>query len=220
MSLISLFRIAVFHLEITACIAGFISIKGEKNSFWKWLPFYLLIIVTGEALGYYLAFVPSLNKYNPILFNFILLPFQIIFFHWLLYKNILLYNKVKANWVIYGMLLYCMCLIIDWFFIPETSLWVSTFSFSVGMLLLLLAVLLFFYYYINSNDIIFFKRDRIFWICLGLFIYYIATLPFEGLRNTLLKQPRLFMLYWYIDMGLACIMYISFIISFIWAKPR
>jgi hypothetical protein len=220
MALISFFRIAVFLLEIMACIAGFVTIRREKSSFWRWLPFYLLLIVIGEALGYYLAFVPSLNKYNPMLFNYILCPLQIIFCFWLLYKNIWLYNKIKAIWVLYGIGFYVLAWIVDCFFIPDTLMWVSTSSFSLGMLLILSSILIFFYYYIKSDDVIFFWRDRIFWICLGLFLYYVAAVPFEGLRNTLLKQPHLFMLCWYIDMGLACIMYILFIISFIWAKPK
>ena len=207
-------------LEILSCIAGFIAMPSLKNSFWRWFPFYLIVLVVGELLGHYLAFVPGLNKYNPMLFNFILCPLQIIFFNWLLYKNVDKYNKKKAAWVLYGIVIYSICLVIDWIFIPDTSLWVSTFSYSVGMLTILFAIMVFFYYYINSEDIIVFKKDMAFWVCLGLFLYYVATLPFEGLRNTLHQQPPLFMQLWYIYMLLACFTYVSFIISFVWARPR
>lgn len=220
MALISFFRIALMTLEITACAASFAAMPVLKKNYWKWMPFYLLAIVVGELLGYYLAYTPVLNAYNPMLFNYLLCPLQVIFLNWLLSKNIADYDKVKSSWVLYGILLYILCWLADCFLIPDTSLWVSTFSFSVGMLLILFSIIVFFYCYINSNDIVFFKTDRIFWICLGLFLYYVAALPFEGLRNTLLKQPQLFMICWYIDMGLACMMYLLFTISFIWAKRR
>ncbi len=220
MVLISFFKITLLLLEITSCTAGFAKMHKLKNSFWKWLPFYLLVIVLGELVGYYLAFSPNLCKYNLTLFNYILNPLQIIFFSWFLYKNVSLYNKLKARWILVGMASYVICWIVDCLFIPDTTLWVSTFSVSIGMLIILLSILLFFYFYVKSEDVFFFKQDSIFWICLGLFLYYVVALPFDGLRNTLLKQPDLFMLCWYINMGLACIMYILFIISFLWTKPK
>lgn len=220
MTAVTFFRIAVFALEVLACIAGFATSRDVKNSFWKWLPIYLLVIVLGELAGFYLAYVPELNVYNPKLFNCVLCPLQIIFFTWLLYKNLAGYNRHKAKWILCCMMVYIACFAADLYFMPKDNFWVCTFSFSVGMLLLLLSILLFFYEYIKSNAVIDFKTDRIFWICLGLFFYYVVALPFEGLRNTLLKQPGLFMAWWYLDMSLACLMYLSFTISFVWAKPR
>lgn len=220
MSLILFFRLSLLLLEIMACAAAFVAMPRLKNSFWKWMPFYLLAIVMWELLGYYLADVPALKKYNPMMYNYFISPIMIVFPNWLLYKNVQLYNKAKANWVLYGIGVYLVCLLIDWLLIPESSLWVTTFSYCVGIVILLFSILLFFYFYINSDDIIFFKKDTIFWICLGLFLYYVAALPFEGLRNTLLKHPSLFLIGWYIDMGLNCLMYCSFIIAFVWAKQR
>ena len=220
MTAVNFFRFAVILLEVAACFAGFATLQEVKNSFWKWLPVYLLVIVSGEFLGVYLASVPRLNSYNPKLFNCLLCPFQIIFFKWLLYKNLSVYSRRKANWILYCIILYIACFVVDICLLPKDDFWVMTFSFSVGALLLLFSILLFFYEYIQNNVVLVFKTDRIFWICLGLFFYYVVALPFEGLRNTLLKQPDLYMACWYADMSLACLMYLSFIISFVWAKPR
>src|SRR5882672_10378340 len=103
MTAVTFFRITLLLLEVAACIAGFATLPGARNSFWKWLPVYLLVIVLGEFLGYYLAYVPALNAYNPMLFNYLLCPLQIIFFNWLLYKNLSAYNRPKAKWIKYYM---------------------------------------------------------------------------------------------------------------------
>lgn len=220
MTTVDFFRIAVIALEAVACIAGFATFRDAKNTYWKWLPVCLLVIVAGELVGAYLAAVPRLNPYNPQLFNCLLCPFQIIFFTWLLYKNLSEYSRHKANWILYGIILYIACFVVDICLLPKDDYWVLTFSFSIGAVVLLFSILLFFYEYIQADGVMVFKTDRIFWICLGLFFYYVVALPFEGLRNTLLKQPDLFMVCWYADMSLACLMYLSFIISFVWARPR
>ena len=79
MPFVTFFRITLMLLEITACIAAFAAMPKMKNSFWKWMPFYLLAIVVGELVGYYLADVPALKKYNPMMYNYLISPEMINF---------------------------------------------------------------------------------------------------------------------------------------------
>ncbi len=218
--LVNFFRVLLSILEVAACVTGFIVMPKLKNTFWKYLPYYLLFIVVGEVLGYYWGSIEALNKFVVLLFNYIISPAQILFFNWLLYKNISLYNSQKARWVLYGAGLYVLSFIFDCLLMPRDFMWVDTFSYCVGMVTLLFALLLFFHFFINSNDIIFYKTSMAFWVCVGMFFYFVATLPFEGLRNTLLKVPGLFIYCWYGYMCLASVMYLLFIISFIWTKPK
>jgi hypothetical protein len=220
MSIFIILKSTLFLLEVAACITAFVTIPRNTGSFWKWMPFFLLLVVVGELVGHYLAYVKDLNKYNPILFNYFISPVQIIFTSWLIFKNTALYNPQRARWTLYAIAIYAVCWVIDCSIIPETSLWAYTFSNSVGATVILFALVLFYFYYINSEDIIVFKRARIFWVSAGIFLYYIATLPFEGLRNILLEQPSVFLICWYIYMGLACTMYLLFIIGFICAKKK
>jgi hypothetical protein len=220
MNIFIILKATLMLLEIVACITAFVTIPRNTGSFWKWMPFFLLLVVVGELVGHYLAYVPKLREYNPILFNYFLYPVQIIFTSWLIFKNTALYHPKRARWILYAIAVYIICWVIDFIVIPDPSSEAYTSSNSVGATVILFALALFYFYYINSEDIIVFKRARIFWVSAGIFLYYIATLPFEGLRNILLEQPKVFLIWWYIYMGLACTMYLLFIIGFICAKKK
>ncbi len=211
-------KAVLFSLEVAACITAFVTIPIKTVSFWKWMPFFLLLVVVGESVGHYLAETRGLEQYNPMLFNYFLSPVQNIFIAWLIFKNTALYNAKRSKWILYAISVYAICWVIDCSISPETPLLAYTFSNSVGAAVTLFSLVLFFFYYINSEDIIFFKRARIFWVSSGIFFYYIATLPFEGLRNILLEHTDIFLICWYINVGLASTMYLLFIIGFICAK--
>jgi hypothetical protein len=213
-------KAVLFSLEVAACITAFVTIPRNTGSFWKWMPFFLLLIVVGESVGYYLAYTPGLEQYNPMLFNYFLYPMQIIFTSWLIFKNTALYHPKRARWILYAIAVYIICWVVDFIVIPDPSSEAYTSSNSVGAAVILFGLVLFYFYYINSEDIIFFKRSRTFWVSAGFFLYYITTLPFEGLRDILQEQEDLFLIWWSIYMGLACTMYLLFIIGFICAKKK
>lgn len=61
----------------------------------------------------------------------------------------------------------------------------------------------------------------LFWISLGLLIYYLGAFPYYGMRNVLAKEYKeIYITYGYIIYVLDILMYVMFTISFIWGKPN
>ncbi len=61
----------------------------------------------------------------------------------------------------------------------------------------------------------------LFWVSLGLLLYYLGTFPYYGLRNTFVKDFHdVFVTYTYIEYFLNSLMYLMFTISFIWGNPN
>jgi hypothetical protein len=95
------------------------------------------------------------------------------------------------------------------------------FSYTIGNILLLVLLLMFFIKFSKGDEVLNYRSSRMFWVCLGIMIFYIGSMPFYGMRSTIynLNQP-LFYFYWHAQFGLNYLMYILFIISFIWGREK
>ncbi len=61
----------------------------------------------------------------------------------------------------------------------------------------------------------------LFWVSLGLLLYYLGAFPYYGLRNVLARDFQgVYITYTYIVYVLDILMYLMFTISFIWGKPN
>ena len=78
----SLFKKAIFGFELLAAIIGLINWRRVKNDYWKWFPFYLLLLPILETLTYWTP-KSMINYIN----TFIIIPIEFLFFCWLFYKN-------------------------------------------------------------------------------------------------------------------------------------
>ena len=86
---------------------------------------------------------------------------------------------------------------------------------------MLILILSYFFQLVTSNSILNFKNNMLFWVCLGMLLYYLGTFPYFGLRNTFATNFQdVFNTYTYIAYFLNALMYLMFTISFIWGKPN
>lgn len=206
-------------LEAIAALTGFIYWKKIKQSYWKWFPIYLLFIVIAEFLGHYLN-SHELRTYNKNLYHYLVIPLEYCFLYWLFYKEHHSLKKLLLSFGSYGLIW-----IVDTILILKnaygTQFPAGSLSMSVGNLILLILVINFFIKFLNTDRILQFKTDMMFWVCLGILIFYLGTFPYFGLRNILfLKYKALFWNYTYLFFILNYIMYLLFAISFIWGKPN
>ena len=212
-------RMIGMSCEGIAAITGLFYWKKWKKTYWKWFPFYLLIITVGECAGKYLREHPTGELYQD-LYWFILLPFQYFF----LLALFLVYNKTKKQKTtlqLICLLIYACAWMADIFYFKNKVLFFSSFSNVVGDLLFFVLLLAFFYKYVFSERILYFQKDIMFWVSAGILLYYVGTLPLDALYNTLSsKFYQIFETYWFVSMFLDCFMYLIFAFSFIWAKPK
>lgn len=206
-------------LELAAFVTGLLFWHKIKNSYWRWFPYYLGIILLIELTAEFFSYYLGNFKVNQVIYRFVGIPFEFLFFFGIFRQY---FKKTsKETWPVVAMVVYLGCWIADLFYIGEMKLFFDSFSYTIGNILLLILLLMFFIQFINSDEILLYKSSMMFWVCLGLMVFYVGTLPFYGLRTTLYKQYRqLFYVYWYTQYVLNYLMYILFIISFAWGRPK
>jgi hypothetical protein len=147
--------------------------------------------------------------------SYINIPIEYIFIYWLYaYKS--LQNKILF-WVI--TFLFLLSIVAEEFII-KTNFTFTSLSKTFGTLLLLMLVVLEFIKQIKSDTIISFKSDKMFYINLGIILFYIGNMPFFGLYQIILDYPDIWNKYYYYFMLSNCTMYLLFATSFIWGKIK
>ena len=96
----------------------------------------------------------------------------------------------------------------------------KSFNNTIGTFLLLILVILEFIRQIKSDRIIHFYSDKMFYINIGVILFYIGNMPFFGLYQIILKYPSIWNNYYIYFMISNSIMYLLFAASFIWGKPK
>jgi hypothetical protein len=200
-------------LQFFAAIIALLYLPKLKNSYWKWFSVYLCIIFLVEAFSKWgLSTHPS---YRAYLYDFFGIPIQFLFFYWV-YALKSLKNK-KLFWVCIA--LYCLS------FLPYFTLFtkkniVYSLSYTVGNILLMFMVFLEIFKQIKSEKILLFRVNFMFYINIGIMLFYIGTLPFFSFYGLILKNHTLWSNYYTFFMVANHIMYLLFIAAFIWGKPN
>ncbi len=212
-------RIGLNFFELLACVTGFASWRKIKNSYWKFFPLYLALIVVTEITAECIGYLGGNWKLNADIYYFFGIPLQFIFFYWLFYKWFVLQSEKRC--ALLGTAIYLLTLLADMLFFNQMKFWFSSLSYLVGNIILLILIIIFFLGFINSRHILTYQGNMMFWTCTGLLVFYLGSLPFYGLWNTLARDyPDIFNAYWIIQVLFNYLMYIFFIIAFIWGKPK
>jgi hypothetical protein len=204
--------------ELCALICGVITFKKWRHTHFSYLIYYLVWIVVTEAIGRQLD-GPEYYKYDWILYTFFIVPLEFFFFYWLIQKSIK--HSAKSKLVFSFSILFLIAFVFEMYFVKHDRPYFNSFSNSLGAIGLLILILQYFRELVTSNDILNFKRSMIFYIAFGLFCFYIISLPYYGLYNTLVYDYfSIFKAYKPIVLIMSSIMYLLFSFGFIWAKPN
>lgn len=219
MEKIDLLKWLLNAFEIAACITGLLVWRKLKDTYWKIFPFYLGFIFLCEMTGKYLNYQAWYN-WKVSLYNYLVIPVEMLFFYWLFYQVM---RKTNLRWMpALAGIIYLVCWIIDEFMIAKQPFWwVQSFSYAIGILLMLILILAFFFQLTTGDHILHIRKNMMFWICLGLFIFYFGSLPFFGMGNYLFqKHPSVYIGYAYSTYILNDVMYSFFIIALLWGIPK
>ena len=219
----SWFIIIQDFVELVACIAGFLCWRKIRQSYWRWFPVYLAVIVLTEVAGEYALKVDL--AINVAIYKYWGIPIQFLFFYWLFHQH---FNvKIKNRWPLFSAAIYLVCLLSDIFSWPGamyTNVSKSGFlatSYAVGTILLLILSLIYFVKFVKSDEAISFRSDMMFSVALGLMLFYMLTLPFYMLRTFLYYNYRtVFDIYWRAQYFLDYLMYLMFAVAFIWGRVK
>jgi hypothetical protein len=202
--------------EAGSCVTGFIYLKKIKKTYWKWFLFYLLFITIADFTGNFLT-----RDVNKVFFNDFVIPVEFLFFYWLFHHAFK--NSKYRLLPLACTIVYVIGWLIDKVLISSQDLWFYSFSYTIANLLLLILILCSFMRLITSNAILSFRSNMLFWVSLGLLLFYLGTFPFFGLYNPILTDKNLVnikIFYSYMLIVFNCLMYFMFAVSFIWGKPE
>jgi hypothetical protein len=196
--------------ELLACIVGFVCWIKIKDTYWRWFPVYLALIVLVEITAEYFLHVKKNLVLNNGIYQYFGLPLEFLFLYWLFYR-----------WPLIAAAIYLACWLLDIFYLGQLSLYFESISYIIGTIMLTVLLLIFFINFSKSDAILKYQSSMMFWVCIGLMIFYVGTLPFYGLRTTLYHLDKhFFYAYWYIQFVLNYLMYTLFVVAFIWGKPN
>lgn len=208
------FLILLLHTcEFLSMFIGIIKLKSLKNSYWKWFVYYLIYIFFYEITSTYLSLnlKISIRDYLAL----IQIPIEFIFLFWIFALKSL--KNVKLFW--FFTFLYLSSLYLE-YHLKAINFSFKSLNNTFGTLLLFILVVLEFVKQIKSDSILYYKKDKMFYINIGIILFYIGNMPFFGWYFSILKYPTIWNNYNIYFLISNCIMYLLFAASFIWGKPK
>ncbi len=218
MSLETILKLGLNLFEFLAAFTGIFLWKKWESTEWKWFSIFLVFILLTEITGK-LLILTGYKIYNPFLYRYLNIPVYIIFYLWIL--GFPFKNKGNASYI---NILFIIGYIIIFFVEELFSGYFKNFgtiSWQFGSLGILILSIRYYITILKTDEILAYKTNMYFWVSIGLIFYLITTLPFNALRNILIKDYRYFAtIYWYFTFLFNYIMYSFFILGFIWGKAK
>jgi hypothetical protein len=217
-------QLGLVGMELLACLAGCFHWHKLRHSYWKWFVVYLGIIVLGEATALTALYVFKAGSLSNIIYVYIIIPLEFLFFYWLYFR----YFAARTGkwWPLMGAGIYVASWAVQLLLKQPPVFWQQPLSYLVGIVVMMVLVIRFFVQFVSGEEILGYRQlgyrqHMMFWVSVGLLVFYLVSSPFWALRVELaVKYRHLFWIYYYVQFAVNYLMYLFFAIAFIWGKPR
>ncbi|MFC5048776.1 hypothetical protein [Aquimarina hainanensis] len=210
--LISLLNIGTFIQFVSAIFSSFYFYK-YKNSILKFFSFLLWYTFLNELLGIFIA--DFISRFNALIYNiYHIINFLFLF---IIYKKTIKNIKLK-QYIKYFLLIYLIAFFINGFY-ENYLIEFQTIPHIIGASLMLITIGFYFVELLNSEKVLNINRYLLFWISVGLLIFFVGNIPFRVVRNYYADLPGISILF-LINIVLTIIMNICFIIGFICSSKK
>lgn len=215
---IILLRSLILFFQIAAALTGLLLIKKWEKTTIRFFIIYLVVITTCEIAGYYLG-KNELYIAKGYLYKYGVLPFEFLFFSFFFYK--ILATAKSRQLIATCVVLFLISWVFETVFLDDKNLPFSSLSYSVGNLFLLIYFFMYLNFLTDSEKLLSFYRDAVFWVVVGLLIFYLGSFPYYLVFNTIAKNyyKSIYLPYHLIVIFLNYIMYSIFIAALICTKP-
>ncbi len=210
--LITIVNFGIF-VELLSAIFGSIYFYKYKGTFLKFFCVLLWYSVINDICGVLIR--EYVSNYNAIIYNiYHVLNFTyliLLYHHYLNNKN---YKRITLILC----LTYFLIFIINGFF--ENYIYeFQRFPYIFAAFSLLVIIVFYFIEILNSERVLNTKGNLLFWISVGLLLYFMGNLPFRILRNYYLHLTDA-TVYFLVNFTLTIVMNVCFIIGFIWSNKK
>ncbi len=197
---------------LTALVGMFFYYKVKETKVLKYFVFFICYVAINELVGLYIKNDDGVNAiihniYNFLNFTFFLLLYR---FH--------LKNKKNKKIVLIFCSTYILLFVVNGFFENYMNEH-QRFPYIIGALFLVIAIILYFIEILNSEKVLNTKKNLLFWISVGILIYYVGNIPFRILRNYYTQLTDATVLF-IVNITLTIIMNTCFIIGFVWSNKK
>ena len=201
-------------LYVIVLLLAIYKFPDYKDSPLKFLPFILLFTVVTEYLGLFVKKV--FQDANFVIYNIYYLLYFLFFLY--VFLKVIRGKKFKRCIEI-GIGLFVIFYLRDLIF---TNIYQTSFALSyiVGALVLIFCIILYYIEILQSSQVLIIKNDLLFWISVGLFLFYIGYLPIKILRTWFYEIGEFFLVLLLIQYSLITVMYVFFLIGFLWMKKK
>lgn len=199
--------------QFLSMLIGIRYIIRLKASYWKWFSIYLILIFAQE---FFWLMKPNIqDKVREAYYVFFGIPIQYLFFFWLYALKSL---KKK------GLFLSCTALFLSSIVVTavlKKQSEVIPIIVNLGNILLIYLFILEFMKQTKNDSILKFKENKMFYINIGLVLFYLANYPYVVFAKELfLGYKDLWNIYYSYFLISNCLMYLLFAASFIWGKEQ
>lgn len=182
----------------------------------RFIPFILLFTIVTEFLGKYIK-----DEYRDVISNIVI--FNV---YYLLYFSFFFYVFMKVIEEKKFILYIKICIGVFWVFylsdLALTDIFTESFtrSYITGAGGLIFCIILYYISILQSSLVLVIKNDLLFWISVGLFLFYIGYIPIKIIKSWYYQYDNFFQLLLIIQFSLIIVMYSFFLMGFLWMKKR
>jgi hypothetical protein len=215
------------YIELLAALVGTIFYYKYKHTYLKYFLFLLWYIFLSEffvgyirdnKIDFFLHYSKTGIIYTHWVYN-ILDTISFLVYYYIYYKSMSSNEKYK-NWIKKFAIAYIVISILNWSFIQNFFEELQSYLFIIGAIFLIIAILFYFIELLKSEKILVFHKNLLFWISIGLLLYYTGNIPFAAELNGYALIPGGIHKLFLIVNILAIIMYLLFTFGFIWSKKE
>jgi hypothetical protein len=205
------------YLELITAITGIVFYRKYSNSNLKYFVYMLWFTVLIEfAVGTVKQYTEA-RLQNNFIYN-VLTSFQYVYYFFL-YYTIITIPRYK-QWVMGFLVAFVIAVLVNFLWVQKLTVTAAfaSYTFTLGAILLIMTIALFLVEILNTEKILYFKNYLMFWISIGLFVFYTGIIPFVlsiNLLPELLSNDALAIMFFTLNF----VMYSCFTIGFIISRP-
>jgi hypothetical protein len=205
------------YLELITAITGIVFYRKYSNSNLKYFVYMLWFTVLIEfAIGTVKQYTEA-RLQNNFIYN-VLTSFQYVYYFFL-YYTIITIPRYK-QWVMGFLVAFVIAVLVNFLWVQKLTVTAAfaSYTFTLGAILLIMTIALFLVEILNTEKILYFKNYLMFWISIGLFVFYTGIIPFVlsiNLLPELLSNDALAIMFFTLNF----VMYSCFTIGFIISRP-
>lgn len=207
-------RESITWIECLAALIGLVQYRTVKNSYWKWFVCYLVFVAVAEVFSKFgLEYFPMLRRFY---YDFFIIPIEFVFLFWLYARKSLQRKRLFEI----ATAIYLISFVPHLFSIEETRM-INALSYTTGVLLLAIMAVMEFNKQVKSDVILQFQENKMFYVNVGVVLFYVGTLPFFAFDAYLYEhEPIIWNYYFIFFLIVVNLMYLLFAASLVWGKSK